>query len=628
MKLSRRTKLFGGGSNNDKTLVDVENNNIEQQQQNEKQKTNCKRKSSPLKNGLLKLSYRTLSSSAKATTTPSPSLQEQIDDVEPEKEEQLEDQNKNNNNTEKEIEVEDIMNNEKDIVDADVDADISVEEVHPVEEQLQQEQKQPHQITKHDNIVEGTKRLFKPPKEVTIDPHAVPPSPMRDPFQHLPHNMLPNDGDEDNNHNSGGVLLNFDPTTQQHYIQKRNLFSSSFQDDNYCIGDPLGDIAMKRQLLDAQRLVRLILGKPLGGDQPLLETSTILQAIRSFAMMKQELIELRKRQEEQDGDPPAILQSLASPATTTTPASATTITTTATRNLTNPTNIFSFQKIQEEDRDGEENNKISLNGSSTSSPILTFDDNSNYSDGNNNTESKMRIEWLEQQLKAANETVLKLQEEKNQQPKSVIEPISSLQVPGEEQQEANNVLDDNSNDVQERKYKQLEAKYMELVQRHEAAVEESKKNLLDVVEEVASVPKRVLAKDTVREKLKAYCKTITYHASQVQIMEIESRMHREREESERRIQELQNQLRIQQDAHQRKIQEWLQSKEEPLSPKEPLSSIGCNESSSSSSSDNVKENDVPSTEEENLTKQSNRIPTIQTTTLEVDLMQDEKKVDW
>jgi hypothetical protein len=239
----------------------------------------------------------------------------------------------------------------------------------------------------------------------------------------------------------------------------------------------------------------------------------------------------------------------------------------------------------------------------------------------------MRIEWLEQQLKAANETVLKLQEEKNQQPKSVIEPISSLQVPREEQQEANNVLNDNSNGVQERKYKQLEAKYMELVQKHEAAVEQSKKNLLDVVEEVASVPKRVLAKDSVREKLKAYCKTITYHASQVQMMEIESRMQQEREESERRIQELQNQLLIQQDTHQRRIQEWLQSKEEPLSPKESLSSIGCNESSSSSSSDNVKENDAPSTEEKNPTKQSNRIPTIQTTTLEVDLIQDEKKVD-
>ena len=232
----------------------------------------------------------------------------------------------------------------------------------------QQEQKQHHKETKNDSndIVEGTKRFFKPPKEVTIDPFAVPPSPMRDPFQHLPqNNMLPNDGDEDNNNNnnSDGVLLNFDPQQQQQqHLQKKNLFSPSFQDDNYCLGDPVGDIAMKRQLLDAQRLVRLILGKPLCGDQPLLETSTILQAIRSFAMMKQELIDLRKRQEEQDGDPPAILQSLASPATTTT-TTTTPAASTTTRTPTNTTNMFSFQQIQEEDGEGENNNKTSLNGS-------------------------------------------------------------------------------------------------------------------------------------------------------------------------------------------------------------------------------------------------------------------------
>ena len=268
--------------------------------------------------------------------------------------------------------------------------------------------------------------------------------------------------------------------------------------------------------------------------------------------------------------------------------------------------------------------------STSSSPILTFDDddddeNSNKSDGNNNTHSQMRMKLLEQQLKAANETIRKLQEEKNQSKAVVIEPISSSQLPVKEQPEKNNVSDESTNDIQERKYRELESKYMELVQRHEAAVEESKKTLLDVVEEVASVPKRVLAKEGVREKLKAYCKTITYHASQVQIVEIEAKMQREREESERRIQELQNQLRLQQDTHQRKIQELLQSKEEPSSSNESLSSIGCNESASSIS-DNIKENDVPLPKEENLSKESNRISTIQTTFLAVDL-QDEKKVD-
>ena len=74
---------------------------------------------------------------------------------------------------------------------------------------------------------------------------------------------------------------------------------------------------MHRQLMDAQRLIRIILGKPLNKDQNPLGANSILQAIRSFALMKAELIELRKKQEIIDGDPPAILQTLGSPAVTT-----------------------------------------------------------------------------------------------------------------------------------------------------------------------------------------------------------------------------------------------------------------------------------------------------------------------
>jgi hypothetical protein len=81
---------------------------------------------------------------------------------------------------------------------------------------------------------------------------------------------------------------------------------------------------MKRQLLDSQRLVRLILGKPLSYapnrheiDASLLDTNTILQAIQAFALMKQELGDLRKRQEHDDNDPPAILQTIGSPSMST-----------------------------------------------------------------------------------------------------------------------------------------------------------------------------------------------------------------------------------------------------------------------------------------------------------------------
>ena len=145
------------------------------------------------------------------------------------------------------------------------------------------------------------KTLFNPPQEVTIDHFAIPPSPMRDPSVTCPSTQqLP----EDN-----GLLLNLGNAAPR----QSNLQLEA----RYTLGDPVGDIAMKRQLLDAQRLVRVILGKPLCGDQHLLETTTILEAIRSFALMKKELLDLRNKQELVDGDPPTILQTLGSPVAST-----------------------------------------------------------------------------------------------------------------------------------------------------------------------------------------------------------------------------------------------------------------------------------------------------------------------
>lgn len=69
------------------------------------------------------------------------------------------------------------------------------------------------------------------------------------------------------------------------------------------LGEPLGDIGMKTQLWDAQRLVRVVLGNA-SSDQPL-EPGSILKAIRTFALMKAELTQLRQQQDHLD--PPAIL---------------------------------------------------------------------------------------------------------------------------------------------------------------------------------------------------------------------------------------------------------------------------------------------------------------------------------
>jgi hypothetical protein len=334
------------------------------------------------------------------------------------------------------------------------------------------------------------KNLFQPPHEVTIDPHAVPPSPMRDP-------ALPLMTRKASDH----------PQQQQPppYPELLMTLGTSDTEQPYVLGDPLGDIAMKRQLLDAQRLVRLILGKPLCGDQQLLETTTILQAIRAFAMMKQELVDLRKKQEIADGDPPAILQTLGSPVGTTPTSFA--------AGLETPTSVFFPANGQEEE--------LSTDTLRLQSEALK--------------EANAKIESLQQQLADANERICKIQQEKDIPEPAFPEPA----------------VEDCHQEACCKHRQTIDAKYHRLVKVHEAAVEESQRNMDAVIESVASVPKKVLAKDSVREKLKAYCTAVTNHASQLLRIEREEQMLREREESQRIIEELQAKLKAQEDSSDR-----------------------------------------------------------------------------
>lgn len=145
-------------------------------------------------------------------------------------------------------------------------------------------------LERHSRRSQASSSLLKPgnyldpPREVTIDPNAVPPSPMRDP--------------------------NMSAQKSQERKPLANLSNSPRRIAPPELGEPLGDIGMKTQLWDAQRLVRVILGKA-QSDQSL-ESGSILQAIRTFALMKAELVQLRKCQEHQD--PPTIMP-LPSPST-------------------------------------------------------------------------------------------------------------------------------------------------------------------------------------------------------------------------------------------------------------------------------------------------------------------------
>lgn len=137
--------------------------------------------------------------------------------------------------------------------------------------------KLPRPTSRH-NISTSTepKNFFHPPQEVTIDHLFVPPSPMKEP-------SMTNSQNERLLDDHSGLHLKF-----------QNTHEEILETQHHCFGDPVGDIAMQRQLLDAQRLVRVIL-EPSHGDQQLLDANTILHAIRSHALMKQELIELRKK---------------------------------------------------------------------------------------------------------------------------------------------------------------------------------------------------------------------------------------------------------------------------------------------------------------------------------------------
>jgi hypothetical protein len=368
--------------------------------------------------------------------------------------------------------------------------DLEAEEAHQeqLEEDVSTVATQMEPLDRPENgVARPPKSLFCPPREVMIDPHAVPPSPMKD-----------------------SATLYAEPEqlmeSQYHRLGNQNPQA-------YCLGDPVGDIAMKRQILDAQRLVRLILGKPLSGDQLWLETSTILQAIRAFALMKQELLELRKKHELIDGDPPVILQELGSPLGTVSIEAQTESSNSYFRNEEAPVIPAATPTCE------------------THSTDLTLAN---------------KVQSLEQKLAAANDIIRVMKKHPQiETGRGTVEIMPSS----------------DSNELQDEKYQHLRGQYQQLLLEHEQAVEESRRNLDAVIDSVASVPRRVLAEDSIREKLSSFCITVAKHSTQIQMLEIEAIMKREREESKLRLAELEEKLRIQEESHQRQLQQLRSSLE-------------------------------------------------------------------
>lgn len=202
----------------------------------------------------------------------------------------------------------------------------------------------------------------RPPSEIDVDFDAVPPSPMRDP-------------------SVASGLAGGAPLLPQYPLLG---FPSEVEVDF------APEFGMRTKLCDAERLVRVILGNQAATDGKFssLEHGSILQAIRTFAVMKQELIELRQKAENKDGDPPAILTNLTSPGTT------------------NNTNSFSTpgpsspqSPETQEDDESYQRHRQALR--TTRNALVT---------------AAKKCHALEEQLKRANETIDRLQLEQTPNP--------------------------------------------------------------------------------------------------------------------------------------------------------------------------------------------------------------------
>jgi hypothetical protein len=354
--------------------------------------------------------------------------------------------------------------------------------------------------------------FFRPLFEVTIDPHAVPPSPMRDPHISPFHNS---------NHqaSSPADLLT---TSVDHYRSSSPAVEK--------LGAPLGDIGMRTQLWDAQRLVRVILGKPQVSDK-LLETGSILLAIRTFAVMKQELIQLRQHQEARDGDPPTILESLGSPATT-----------------RNSSTLATPSPIRQP----------SLRSSFTATPrksTLTPQKSSVQEDNSINprvnckaiVEAAKHIQHLERQLQQATVTIHKLQQQQTQ-PVEKFMALQQVHLLGQrrlaqfkvEQEELQQQLD-GANE----KCEMVQGQYEELFQQHQSLHQESKRDLDSVVMQLASVPTSKVPPEeaqAIRNKLQTYVQTISKHSSHAQVAELQEAVSSLQKTSSQQNQELQDKL--------------------------------------------------------------------------------------
>ena len=392
----------------------------------------------------------------------------------------------------------------------------------------------------------------KPPFEIMVDHLAVPPSPMREPNVNVI--TSPSMGKRLLDDYNPGIFLNFKGGSPPREIPPHNP----------CFGDPVGDIAMHRQLMDAQRLVRIILGKPLSKSKEILDANSILQAIRSYALMKAELVALRKKQEVIDGDPPAILQTLGSPAATT-PSTT----------RTGPFFGGRTTGLLIDDDNDERNNSDSAcesmghqsaqNNADRDSPDISALEQSNE-----------MVRRLQAELEKANRTIAELKdnakggegENDGQNHTESIRQVKPSERTQDDQERDKLRVEGTQKEENPEQQEEIELgvdnhliesdKQIEEIGREESKQDGSLDLLLN---EILLIPQRGLTKDKVREKLELCYHRIAQDSSANQILEMKEHMRQFREESDRRMLEMENKLKEQEEDHKKQLREMSLNKE-------------------------------------------------------------------
>lgn len=271
---------------------------------------------------------------------------------------------------------------------------------------------------------------------------------------------------------------------------------------------------------------------------------------------------LGKKQEIIDGDPPAILQTLGSPA-------ATTPSTTRTRAFSYRTPDLQIALNTSDSICGSTKHKSVHVVANPDAPITSALEEANET-----------IERLRKELSTANDATRQLKEKMkgNEEGRDcwdtqkLINTIKDTEPSTENNNQEHNKLTfeeskedhDKTERGKERRDGSNAAKLRDRDdenhstrndQHHDKlVVEETKQdgNLDLLLDEIVLIPQRVLTKDMVREKLELYYHTFTRHSSESQIVEMK-KMRQSQEELDKRILEMENKMKLQDQEHKKQI---------------------------------------------------------------------------